>query len=625
MSSPAADGCAACAAAARARAAAADQLAALAAENDALAAEVLALRSQLAAATTTTGGGEAAAAREPEREPAAPAATADDDDVLTDGDGTFPAGVAAALTPHAGGGSAGGGSGGGANVLAAALVAGGRAVVSAGADRRLVVTLLGGSDAGSSGGGGGSSLTLPAPALALAVRPPQPGDELQQHQQLVAAALMDGSLALVPLLTAPVPAFVAPATGAHEPLLLPRLHAKYAAAAGWSPCGRFLATGGADGSLALLRVVIAAGSAAAPHRVAKLQQCYFRGPVEALAWAATPCGSDGDGGIDAVTLVVAVRGSPTLHYLTLLPGGGDGNADAGALGLAPGQWLPVLRHAGQEEEGAGTGSAAPVRLLLHRVPLSEDGDAGSMFAAPSEARVGLSGQRVLPLGQGPLSLATTTGGGVDMAPQPAPSGAPADSTEGGRYIPVGFAVTGLAVSPLDPAGSSGGRTLAVAADNGVVYLFRFGTNALRGRLVGHVVGTATVGGIGTSPTRIAWVPRSVAGHAAGDAAAVHHYLAATSERDFAVVIYSSSGKPLARLGLGQPLPGALLTADGDATRATRYGHNVRALQQQEDGIQTAGHSASIKDLVAGFVALGEDNAKPALVTCGFDKQVLVWT
>lgn len=701
-------GCERCLAAARSRVAAAEQLALLSAENDALGEQVYALQREVEALRTRLAAGAPDA-------PAAAAATSggDDDtctqedasaalhalsvldDVTTEGDGAIPTTCAAEGTPH-----------GAANIVSTATlpVAGWPTVViSGGADRRLVASVIdqpGADDCGACRQLG--AITLPAPALCLAPCPArltvgnQPAGSCVHG--LLACGLMDGRTALVRWrLTLPSDASSGMAieweAGAVPPLspLLLGLHSKYVTRVGWSPCGRFLATGSHDRSLALLRVEHSAEALQATVRVTKLQQCYFSGPVEALAWAWTPVPTHPSlVGPPSVTLVAASRGSPTLHYLTLMhidsSASGSGAttreaAAAAAAGLAAGQWLPLLTSS--LASGSGT-----LHLLMHRLPLSEDGLSGSMFLAGTAAadslgqgrlslqaaeeggaregvscvaarRAGLAsslasdGQATsvfasagFPGGGSPFNSAAERGCGAPGASGAGDAlGAPGvggggDVTEGGRYIPVGFAVVDLAVplQPLAPPARSigdapsGPLLLAACGDNGVVYVYRFGHNAVRSRLVGHVVGTAL-----GAPTRITWIPpRTQDGGApgTGSCTAQPHYLAATSERDYAVVVYSTaSGKPVARLGLGQPIPGGYLAATeaggaaggsaADAARSSRYGGNVRALQAGGGShLQSRGHAASIKDIAA--VPSTAPGKPPALVTVGFDKKLLVW-
>ena len=712
------DQCSGCVASARAREAAAEQLETLSAENDALAEQVFSLQRELdqmrkqldAARGSTKEGGSSLSVS------SAPASTkllVQADTVETEGDGCFPRRLQSELRPH-----------GAVNIIALTAVAvasahashgsggGGSVVFSAGADRKLVASFVG-SAAGASEGGTTelASVLLAAPGLCLAVNV-SAADTSGIRGGLLAAGLMDGRVALLQWVLAnsssgPSLTFVG------SPLYL-SLHSKYVIRVAWSPCGRYVATASHDRSLALLEVVMTSSSRTTDDdacclSVRKVQQCYFKGPVEALVWAWTPrVGSPASLPLSLssppVTLVAASRGSSTLHYITVIRHShshgqhksghtstpariDDASLLASSLGLAPGQWLPVLSGSSDVSDDS------LIRLLLHRVPLSEDGAAGSMFLASHGGSGGDS-----TLGQGPLTLAPVTAGGegkegVEMTPAAAsPSvaavvssngtdaddassssslatqmqrlnpfnsaveGGPvsdstlfpgptqqaltsSDATEGARYIPVGFAIVDLAVPPhlqhQQASAASSEPVLAACADNGVIYLFRFGSNALVRRLVGHVVGS----GLGAT-TRIAWLPQPSQASAASVNAPSCHYLAASSERDFCVVIYSTgSGQPVARLGVGQPLPmtgwisgsSSGDSTDSSAARSSRYGHNVIASRStaatgSAADVQSQGHTASIKDLAMVMVPKGGEGgaATPALVTCGFDKRLMVW-
>jgi hypothetical protein len=258
------------------------------------------------------------------------------------------------------------------------------------------------------------------------------------------------------------------------------------------------------------------------------------------------------------------------------------------------------------------------------------------------------------------TLPTTPDDGGSAEERPPPSG---DVTEGGRYIPVGFSICDLAVPP-QPAAAAGHAAptsttaaaatstpapllLAACGDNGVVYVYPFGCNRVAARLVGHVAANAL-----GAQTRITWVPPRRAptppvplpsAHLPSAAAAAAaagalppplplpptttsecFYLAASSERDFSVVVYSvGAGRPVARLGIGQPVPGGWLDASrGSSDDEGERGGPGRACYQPR------GHTASIKDLAVVVappaVGGGDDGAWPLLLTVGFDKRLLVW-
>jgi hypothetical protein len=352
------------------------------------------------------------------------------------------------------------------------------------------------------------------------------------------------------------------------------------------------------------------------------------------------------------TLVAAVRASPVLYYARLVTcTGTDAAAAAAALTAAPlvaalearglGQALPVL-----QQDGAAVGSAPRPQLWLYRVPLSEDGagvdiswptleriltaatteDPAAAAGAPSSPpgptddvratnadgtrpaqgvlapalgddddldgdaariRAALRGRHVVSSSDGEL---TDTLAGRE-APRSSNAGAGAGAVSAppvqtSSFIRVGYSIVDLACSPGSGVGG-GGRALALAADSGVVYILPFGTNTVLRRLVGHAVASAVSAG-----TRLAWHPSvPVAGHGAGSsgvAGGLPFYLVASSETDFALVAYSvGSGKAAARM---------------------------------------VGHKGTVKEIVSLGAGMkgGREGSGAVLVTCGFDKRVLVW-
>ena len=284
-------------------------------------------------------------------------------------------------------------------------------------------------------------------------------------------------------------------------------------------------------------------------------------------------------------------------------------------------------------------------LVLHRVPLSEDGGLSSMFLASSDSVLkaepetpllltepvhvhggggdSLSGIRVVPdssvvcsaaaLQQSRFADFSAPSGASSSASLPAARHTLDDSSEGGRFIPVGFTVIDLAILPNTGGSSVGfsGGLLAAAADNGVIFVLRLGSNAVLRRLVGHSVTSELAAG-----TRISWWPVSrnsseeeVDGLVGRRHGCSSHYLIASSDRDFSAVVYSLGAQSVvSRLGLGQPIDPAFsgrAVIDGSGEDCPR---------------QTRGHTASIKAVVSAT----RKGSSPLLLTAGFDKRVVVW-
>jgi len=165
---------------------------------------------------------------------------------------------------------------------------------------------------------------LPAPPLALAWHP---------HDDVLATSCMDGSLHLTGIQSI--------AQGL-EPLASVAAHRKFVEAARWSPDGRFLATGSADGTVKLWEYRRSAcriedeGQVAEQSSIQRgggepqegeedlgaessilreVQTYYFREAVDALAFVPSPRGSAPGG--QAECLVMAPRGHPALKYVDL--------------------------------------------------------------------------------------------------------------------------------------------------------------------------------------------------------------------------------------------------------------------------------------------------------------------
>ena len=202
------------------------------------------------------------------------------------------------------------------------------------------------------------------------------------------------------------------------------------------------------------------------------------------------------------------------------------------------------------------------RLLLHRVPLSEDGGAVSMLLPhPTQSTVAAGAAVPLDLAVGPALLlprhprrddsavetssstsnSYRTGEDMDAGRMHTASAVASSSsatatgvnvtalrgTDRGWYVAVGFTVVDLAAADASITSKavaahsplSSPTLLAAAADNGVVYVFAAGTNTLLARLVGHCSGPVSMGWGGATgssslqvsmQTRCAWLPSGAA-------------------------------------------------------------------------------------------------------------------
>ena len=606
--------------------------------------------------------------------PAAAPSAADVPDhlVFTDGDGRIPRAPVADWQPH-----------GTSNVVSLAVLPHDlRVVLTGSADRRLHGTLVRPAKAAAASELPLeplllASLALPAPALTMVVCPRTspaaalPSDSEGTRSGLLAAGLMDGSLAVVEWTHH---GSASDDGGGHTLALrlatVLRTHAKYTSRVAFSADGSLLATASHDGSVCVFAV--AHGPPGRAHatsgvRLRLLQRVYWGpaasvtgdvAPVEAIAWA--PLRPLSPSSADATTLIVAVRGSPTLQYLSVLPRGSEALAAVG-LDARSSHALPVLQPS--EAERAAEADAAGGALLsllplivLHRVPLSEDGGPASMFRSPGrggaseDAQGGAATSAPLLITPGESRGSDAAAAGIRVAPDSsaaahASSGAPSqfsdfasppvavaggegagslvtprpleDRTEGGRFIPVGFNIVDLAVSP--PPSGAAFPLVAAAADNGVIFVFRLGSNAVLRRLVGHRVGSEFSAG-----TRVAWWPAAVP-DAEGSGTQPSNYVIATSEGDFSAVVYSiGSQRAVARLGLGQALEPALQVAAAVEGGGGGGGDDAGASPHRH----SRGHSASIKAVVCARPRCGSASAaggKAVLLTAGFDKRVIVWS
>lgn len=196
----------------------------------------------------------------------------------------------------------------------------------------------------------------------------------------------------------------------------------------------------------------------------------------------------------------------------------------------------------------------------------------------------------------------------------------------------------------------------------MLYIFAWGTNRVVNRLVGHnakTVGTSTL-----NASRVTWVPVPVPAVPVASATTAgagsttiasesgstvesgtivkpkrSHYVCVTSERDYALCFYAAlgGGRVAAKLGIGQPIPSFISLGpsgeeSGDA--ASRYAHYAQTGAPTSSGTgstgadesgaaaagavqtQSAGHTGSVKDIAW---LDGE-----TMLTCGFDKRLLVW-
>jgi WD40 repeat protein len=397
-------------------------------------------------------------------------------------------------------------------------------------------------------------------------------------KQWIACGGMDGSFTLYSYARSHAAAL--PTLDLH--LRLP-LHDKYLTRLAWSPCGRYLATASHDMSLCFLRVSSCHDAASAGHPVLTiLQRCYFLGNVDALAWK-EDC------------LVVAVHGMPVLYYIGLPSQRGLDTTAAIRLPIQQGDGHGITLEDGMDA------------LRLYRVPISEDGVhvdicKASNTCVPATATVPTQQPHAADSSAAPL---------IDLS-------------ERGFYMPVGFSIVDVAVSKVAVETGKGQHYLAAASDNGIIFLYQWGSNTILRRLVGHNV-NATF----QSATRLAWHPSSSS------------YLLATSDRDFTLCIYSvGSGRVVLKLGIGQPVLGMALSASigtqykgeketGEVSTtsvwgSSRYGHNLVTEEGQSLATsdttdvprQTVGHTGCIKEV---------HWVRPHLIlSAGFDKKVLAW-
>ena len=497
---------------------------------------------------------------------------------------------------------------------------------------------------------------------------------------ILAAGLMDGTVAIVEW---------AHTFGSSHALSLSvsallRMHTKYASRVAFSADGSLLASASHDGSVCLFTVEPTAGvpcdgglsssSSRVPPTpvVVRLLQRVFWGPpgalaggpvaVEAITWAPLPVveGSSGrcEGAWGAsATLVVSIRGAPTLQYLSVLSAGLRSQDEDQAAELPA-----ALRRHGLDAAAATTLPLLPPGssrfLVLHRIPLSEDGGLASIFRGAPGALASGGALSVVAVTDDDAEPSSSGAPGIHVLPtqstsqadsvvrhsrfadfSSASSGAPSgsarggagealeDRSEGGFFIPVGFTVIDLAVAPGPD--SRAPPLLAAAADNGVIFVFRLGSNAVLRRLVGHSVSSELSAG-----TRIAWWPgRPRQGGAESDdtekgegweaaASSSSHYLVASSERDFALVVYSvGAQREVGRLGRGQPL-----RVGGHPALWTSGSSAVQSDAEEDSGPRhTLGHAASIKAVVCAQLPSESGAASvPVLITAGFDKRVIVW-
>lgn len=552
------------------------------------------------------------------------AAAVEADLPLVDGDGLIPAAALSRLQPCVAGTAP-------VNITCVvALPPAGDAVVliAAGANKTLVAIAVDGS--GRELAGARAVATCAAPALHIA-RVPSP-TWATSHTCHVVTSHMDGSVALWQLrLDAAGPSLTLTACG--EPS---RVHDKYITEVAVSPNGRWALAVSHDGSASLF-AVNASPSASA---LTLVQRLFWRASVDAVDWS-----------VRNDTAVVAVAKSPTLYYLRLdeaahasSAAGADG-AERGGLASAPAftqlpdgstsypTLLPSMRIAlrqiplsddGQPAAIAGAPGAAS-RALLERESVAtaslvtlvrpvEEGDAMEGGSTPPVASpsMAIAVARAAGAGAGAGAGAAVAGPLLHASDTAAALSSSADVTAGGAFVPVGFSITALAACPnATPAGHA---LLAAAADTiATVFVFRWGSNTLLRRLVGHDVG-ATL----SVSTRLCWLSP--------------HYLAVTSGRHLALAVYSvGAGRVVHWLGRDQAMmsgehvdaaiagAGAGVSADGSAGEDGRAPLPLR---------QTVGHTASIKAVApVQWPALGGGHGTSSgrgLVSCGFDKAAILW-
>lgn len=612
--------------------------------------------------------------------------------VFTDGDGHFPKNPVADFQPH-----------GVSNIVSLAVLPhDSRIVLSGSADRRLHATLLREKRAAPSGREGIpthsflpldatalSGCSIPAPALSLTFSPTHLAvrcgegfsTESVRTFGVLSAGLMDGSIAIILWSYSRNDADASVSFSMQISSLL-KTHSKYASRTLFSADGSLLASASHDGSVCIFRVDLRDSGARGEATVSLLQRIFWGPPnslageaaaVEAIAWA--PLRTRQGQGLSS-SLVVSVRGAPTLQYVSVLNLSIPNPDVSSAMllhGLEPATALPLptlpLTSSSSLADAATASEPLPL-LVLHRVPLSEDGGLSSIFASSSSTAVidpvdvtvtsmseegPAKGVRITP-GAAAQHQRASASAFADFYPSVAHPSAPderdartrserepsvlEDRSEGGRFIPVGFTIIDLALSPQ--SSNSDDPLLAAAADNGVIFVLRFGSNAVLRRLVGHYVTSEFTAG-----TRIAWWPAlrgspECTPEPANVGGVGAHYLVASSERDFAAVIYSvGSQQVVARLGLGQPRAaglgaGASKAEDNTAERESRLSSPLSSVTSAGDVdvadgskyadappllLHSHGHTASIKAVVCAPQGGGRP---PLLFTAGFDKRVIAW-
>lgn len=375
------------------------------------------------------------------------------------------------------------------------------------------------------------------------------------------------------------------------------------------------------------------------HRQHHHQQLQQRHCQHHLWLYRVPLSEDGPRVDVSMRHLVAVAGATAATATALMPSSGGSAPAATPVVLGPVDDVridtgSVGNHTGAADDADDDdidGDAARVRAALRgrHVTSSDDGTLAGEGAGHSSAPPALGGWA-------PGSAA-------------AAAAASAVSSHTSAFIRVGFTIVDLAVQPVAAApvinsknGISGGGAsaaavaplplIAAASDSGVIYCYTLGTNSIVRRLVGHQVSSTLQAG-----TRLAWhtpsssvlslatsaseiarngtCSTSSAGLASGGGTAigVSYYLAATSDRDFVVVLYSiGSGRMVGRLG-----------RTTTTTTVMSQGNGVE--QGSAVAGATLGHTGTIKDLC--FVASrssSSSGSQPLMLSCGFDKRIIGW-
>jgi WD domain, G-beta repeat len=246
-------------------------------------------------------------------------------------------------------------------------------------------------------------------------------------------------------------------------------HNKFVTCISLSACGKYLATCSSDGSVCIVD----------SKECKKIQQIFFDSHIPScITWFES-------------TLIIATKSSPYLHYLTLVneKRGSDGvSSDLPSLPNLESLSISIAQPQFHLNNSKKLSTFDPGLFLYHqRVPLSEDGGLTSIYKQ--------------------------------------------HKFQDEDYIPVGFSVDDISISSGNIGASSDSPILALAGDNGTIYLFKFGSNEILRRFAGHIPPSAS--SVVNHRTRIKWQPSSP-------------YLAVTSEKESAILFFSLASQTVVK-------------------------------------------------------------------------------